>query len=167
MQKPFEITYDMLASRSSRFVNFIIDSIVATILSLSVFAGLNWLYISTGIEGFNIGSMEMGTSTRWSLLVMCIKIVYYGLFETLNARTLGKYVTNSIVVNRDGSTPDTNHILIRTLCRQIPFQEFSFFGVFPIGWHDTFSKTLVVDAGKFKKAQTLANMKPMDNNEIT
>lgn len=163
MQKPLEITYNMLAERNSRIVNLIIDFIVTTILNVGLAAGCNWLYDYTGIDGFQIGPAAMA-NIRYTLMGLCVHIVYYGLFETLSMRTLGKYVTNTMVVNRDGSRPDTNRILIRTLCRQIPFEIISFLGVYPIGWHDTFSKTLVVDAAKLKKAQELNAKKQMSDN---
>lgn len=164
MQKPFEITVDMIAARSSRFVNLIIDFIITTILTLSIMMGCNWLYDYTGITGFQIGPVSLD-NTRYTMLGICVQIVYYGLFETLSMRTLGKYVTNTIVVNTDGSTPDTNRILVRTLCRQIPLEFISFFGVLPIGWHDTISKTVVVDAARFKHAQKMNAVKQMSDNE--
>lgn len=164
MQKPLEITYDMLATRSSRIVNLIIDFIVTTLINVGVAAGCNGLYAQYGIDGFQIGPATM-ENFRYTLLGLCVHIVYYGLFETLNMRTLGKYVTNTVVVNRDGSKPGTNRILLRTICRQIPFEAFSFLGVFPIGWHDTLSKTLVVDAAKLKLAQDANATKQMSDNE--
>lgn len=164
MQKPLEITYDMLATRSSRVVNFIIDFIITTLLNVGIAAGCNWLYDVYGVDGFQIGPPAM-ENIRYTLLGLCVHIVYYGLFETLSMRTLGKYVTNTVVVNRDGSRPDTNRILLRTICRQIPFEIFSFLGVFPIGWHDTLSKTLVVDADKLKNAQAIHVAKQTGDNE--
>ena len=153
----------MLAPRSSRFLNYIIDFIVTTLLSLGIMTGCNWLYEYTDIGGFQIGPIAM-ENTRYTMLGICVQIVYYGLFETLSMRTLGKYVTNTMVVNRDGSRPDTNNILIRTLCRQIPLEFISFFGANAIGWHDMFSKTLVVDASRFKRAKEMNAVKQMNDN---
>jgi hypothetical protein len=45
-------------------------------------------------------------------------------------------------VTLDGSKPGLRTILLRTLCRFIPFEPFSFFG--ERGWHDGLSDTLVV-----------------------
>jgi uncharacterized RDD family membrane protein YckC len=72
--------------------------------------------------------------------------IYYPVFEGIFGRTPGKWITNTKVVNNDGTKPEMSAILIRTLCRFIPLEPFSFLGSEPVGWHDTLSKTRVVKA---------------------
>lgn len=69
---------------------------------------------------------------------------YYVICEALMQRTLGKLVTRTKVVSEDGGKPRFGQIMIRTLCRLIPFEAFSFLGNEAVGWHDKISKTRVV-----------------------
>lgn len=164
MQKPVEITFGMLATRNKRFINFILDSIIVTMIQLAVTMGSNWIYDNYGQEGFLIGPPVFG-NFKYTLLGLGLNIVYYGLFESLNMRTAAKYVTDTMVVNRDGTQPDNARILLRTLCRLIPLEAITFLGRPPIGFHDNLSKTLVVDIYEFEKAQKAAKMKDINNNE--
>jgi uncharacterized RDD family membrane protein YckC len=76
-----------------------------------------------------------------------IFVVLYFLCELgLKGRTIGKFVTGTKAVNIDGSEMDPKTVLIRSLCRIVPFEPFSAFGGHP--WHDTWSKTCVIDINK-------------------
>jgi uncharacterized RDD family membrane protein YckC len=61
------------------------------------------------------------------------------------------------VVKKDGSKPDIKTFLIRTLCRFIPLEPFSFLGAFPRGWHDTLSETYVVKRKRLAKSRRFFN----------
>jgi uncharacterized RDD family membrane protein YckC len=122
------------------------------------------LYAVYGNEGFFVGPPEMN-NIKFTLLGLGVQIVYYGLFESVFMRTPAKFITNTMVVNRDGTTPDNSRIFLRTLCRQIPFESISFLGRPAIGWHDSLSKTLVVDIYEFKKAKRNAEVDIINNNE--
>ena len=72
-------------------------------------------------------------------------IGYYVVCESIWGKTLGKVITNTKVVDREGNKPSFLRILGRSCARWIPFEIFSFlFGGFPVGWHDSLSKTFVV-----------------------
>lgn len=166
MQKPVEITYGMLATGNKRFLNFIIDSLVTTLLQLGFAKGGDLLYQIYGIEGFQVGPPVLG-NIKYTLLGLGINIVYYGLFETVSMRTAGKYFTNTMVVHASGTRPDSMRIFIRTLCRLIPLEFITFFGRRPVGLHDGLSKTLVVDINEFRQAQNRKQNKEInteDNN---
>ena len=69
-------------------------------------------------------------------------LAYYLIFEGIWARSPGKWLFGTAVVGEDGLRPSFGTIALRTLCRFIPFEAFSFFG--ERGWHDSLSKTYVI-----------------------
>ena len=150
-----EITDDMLADRSKRIGNLVVDYIICITISIGVGLLGNWLYDTYGYNGLAVGDFTtMGENHfRFDLLQLFVSIIFYGLFESLLSRTPAKYITDTKVVMRDGTKPDSTAIFIRTLCRQIPLEALSFlFGQFAVGWHDRISKTLVVDVNKYNSA---------------
>lgn len=151
-----EITYDMLADKSKRFVNHLIDSIIGYILAFAIGEAGNRLYDNFGYDGLAIGNVEVNPM-KFNLLHAVIVVILYGLFETLTSRTPGKYITGTKVVMRDGTRPDTTTIFLRTLLRLVPFEALSFLGRYGIGWHDSLSKTLVVDIYKYNAALSRKN----------
>lgn len=145
-----------LASHGKRAVNLIIDGMFCGFVTLALSIVGAHLDKTYGFSLLNVGLPDIG-NYKFSLFQTGISIVYYGLFETLSGRTLGKLVTETRVVMRDGTTPGNDAILIRTLCRQIPLEFLSFIGAIPVGWHDMFSKTLVVDNYDYTRAQKQKN----------
>lgn len=135
----------MLAPHHKRITNLIADTLVCYFLTL----GLGELGIMLndryGFDVFVIGQPRID-NMKFQVVNVLVAVVYYGLFESLTQRTVGKFITNTKVVNRMGGKPDEGSILLRSLCRQIPLEALSFLGPYGIGWHDTFSKTLVVNA---------------------
>jgi len=164
MEKLLPITADMIAPPNKRFANFVIDSIIFNLLALGISALGNYLYDVYGVEALLVGPPAIG-NYKYSLLQTLVGIVYYGLFESLTQRTPGKYITSTKVVLRDGTKPADGTILLRTLCRQIPFEILSFLGRFGIGWHDTLSKTLVVDVYKYERALKMKTESRQDSQE--
>lgn len=133
----------MIAPHSKRFTNFLVDSIAVYLLTLGLGELGLILNDSFGFDAFVIG-IPRPDNLKFSLVNLLVGIVYYGMSESLGQRTAGKYITNTRVVLRDGAKPDSGTILLRTLCRQIPFEALSFLGPFAMGWHDSLSKTVVV-----------------------
>jgi uncharacterized RDD family membrane protein YckC len=76
-----------------------------------------------------------------------LHIIYYVIMESYYQQSLGKMITGTKVVSVNGQTPSFSQVIIRTLCRLIPFEAFSFLGESPVGWHDQFSNTRVVKSG--------------------
>ena len=155
MEKPIEITYGMLGTKGQRFANNIIDSVVVYIIALIA------LVINTQAQGVsNLEKPEtwepLLSSFGFTMYNLAASIIYYGLLESVSARTLGKYITGTKVVMRDGSVPDSVTILLRTICRNIPFEFISFL-FSPIGWHDSLSKTLVVNTKQYNAALSSKN----------
>jgi len=128
------------ASKGQRFGNFFIDRIALRMLSsIFSFSGTSFLF---GSDSFN-NSRIFGFLGAYFL----VNFLYFFLFEfNYEGRTLGKLLTKTRVVNRDGSKPTSETIAIRTICRWVPFEAFSFLGgKRPMGWHDEWSKTIVID----------------------
>jgi uncharacterized RDD family membrane protein YckC len=70
---------------------------------------------------------------------------YYIIFEFYFQRTIGKYLTGSLVVDDYGERPELKAIFLRTITRIIPLDPYSFFWTEENRlWHDTWSNTFVI-----------------------
>jgi hypothetical protein len=119
-------------SKFSRFVNWLLDLILVSIISLS-----NVNLLSQGFIFEDIPFLNEDPSWFVSLNL----IIYYLFFEVVFLQTVGKLHNNSFVAYKDNRF---SRIIGRTLCRLIPFEAFSFLG--KKGWHDSLSGTQVVVA---------------------
>ncbi|WP_181368996.1 RDD family protein [Flavobacterium pallidum] len=148
----FVVTDDLLASKGQRFANYIIDLIVqyALVFAFSVIAGL-----IVALLGRQDILYKMQTLNRFEeyLIGAIFVVLYYGTMEMFLSRTVGKFITQTLVVMEDGSKPDKGTIMKRTFCRLIPFEQFSFFG--ERGWHDSIPDVYVVDKVAFEEARNL------------
>jgi uncharacterized RDD family membrane protein YckC len=72
-----------------------------------------------------------------------VAFIYYLLFESLFGITVGKIVTKSKVINCFGEKPHFFSIFMRTLCRYIPFDAFTYLTEGE-GWHGAFTGTYVI-----------------------
>ena len=128
------------ASQGKRFGNYFIDRFALKLVS-SLF--------SISSTTFMLSDIDIDTSRLFGLvgIYLLFDFLYYFLLEfNLGGKTLGKYVTNTRVVNMDGSKPTADTIALRSISRYVPFEIFSFLGGDrPIGWHDRWSKTIVID----------------------
>ena len=119
-----------------RFVNFIIDTLLwyvtAYIISLIMFI----------LSGLSSG-IDLLVGTIGYLLLFGLFFGYYIIMEIKYQKTIGKFITKTKVVNLNGDKPKSKDIIIRTLCRLIPFDRLSFLFA-KNGFHDIISKTRVV-----------------------
>lgn len=116
-------------SHTARFKNWIIDLLVIYSFTLSNIRLLMDGFIFDDIQFFN-------DRTEWLVIY---PLFYYFFMELISLQTIGKS-HNSSFVKYEGNI--IKAIGVRTLCRLIPLEAFSFFGT--EGWHDKFSKTEVV-----------------------
>lgn len=155
--KKFTVTDDLLASKSQRLLNFIIDSLIIYIIEITIgttiiivgdltnsYATSNWVESLSLLEIFFFG--------------LIILFFYYGITEMYFSRTFAKYFTKTIVVKYDGSRPNMKSIIIRTVSRLIPFEPFSFLVTDSRGWHDILSVTYVVKKHEFSEKSKLFNL---------
>lgn len=132
-----------IASQGKRFTNHILDTIFLIIFN--IFFGMTLGVILAVLSPETLDSIEhMGVLQEY-LLGFVVAMFYFSLFEIATGRTPAKFITKTKVVDENGNPASFESILIRSLCRFIPFEAFSFLGGEPvIGWHDSFSKTRVV-----------------------
>jgi uncharacterized RDD family membrane protein YckC len=122
------------ASKGRRFGTLVVDYVCYMLIA----------FLSGVVLGVVFG--EAGAAAMDGFLGMLFGVgllfVYYMIFEGFGRRTPGKFVFGTIVVTESGEAPTMGQIALRTICRFIPFEPFSFFG--KKGWHDSISKTRVV-----------------------
>lgn len=131
----------LLASKGSRFVNYIVD-IIAILCLIFVFGVVMAIIANLFVLDDLMYKMGNLSDFEGRLLFLAISIFYYSIFEGIFGRSFGKLITGTIVVDENGEKPSFSIIFKRTLCRLIPFEGFSFLG--SRGWHDSISGTYVV-----------------------
>ena len=78
-------------------------------------------------------------------VLFVVNILYYVPQELLMKRTFGKMVCGTMVVTSSGEELTMMHVFGRSVFRLIPLEPVSFL-IFRRGWHDSLSKTRVVNA---------------------
>ena len=125
---------DYVTTTWMRFVNFLIDFIVFVLLVLIGSLSLDSVFVTSNSDFLLFIGYGM---------VILIFLLYHGIAEYFFQKTVGKYVTNTRVVTKDGKKPGAGTIALRTLCRLIPFDRISFL-LTKNGFHDRFSNTKVI-----------------------
>ena len=124
------------ASLWRRLANFFIDLATCVVL-LSLIGAIN---ACTNIA-FRIDTV----GAIGPLVIVLIPLLYHLLSEASVGRTVGKIVTRTLVVADSGAKAAIGQILLRTLCRFVPFDALSFLGRGTRGYHDKWSKTRVIN----------------------
>lgn len=156
MTEKFKVTPDLYASHGKRLGNFLLDYVIQVVLGAGI--GIVLVLIAELTESYDLYNWLISEDKLSDYIFgIIILLIYYIIIETITGRSIGKYATNTKVVLEDGSKPDFNDIVIRTLCRIIPFDGLSFLGSKAHGWHDSLSKTYVVDIAKFEAKKNAAN----------
>ena len=122
------------ASLGARFLNFIIDAIVARI-------------VVTGLAFGAVAVIGRGDSAVVAATVVAVAgfLAYYIVLEAGFGWTVGKLITGTRVIRFDGDKPRVPQVIGRTFARFVPFEPFSvLFGSTSLGWHDSWSGTRVV-----------------------
>lgn len=151
-RKQFRVTEDILAKLERRFFNFVIDMLLLVILISITLAVM--ITVTTANGDKNFINRFLSNSLGQYMLTAGITVLYYNLFEIFTSRTIGKFCTNTIVVNENGDKADYEAIMIRSLIRIIPLYWLSFI-VFPTrGLHDMISKTYVVNKKELEESKS-------------
>lgn len=122
-KKPVEV------HKLKRLFNWLIDNLHITVFFFIFISSLPRGYVPREFESFD-----------FSLLLLITSFIYYFFSELLFGQTIGKIPDNSFVQYKGNRL---KAIFIRTICRFIPFEPFSFLFA-EKGWHDRFSNTKVV-----------------------
>lgn len=155
-KRKFQVTNDMLATQGERFFNYVVDFIFQYVLVIVLTLVLCFLFYAIGKDSWVNRIAELSKGEEF-LVGLLITLIYYAGMESLSGRTIGKYITKTMVVNIDGEKVTSDIILRRTLCRLIPFEGFSFFGANARGWHDTISDTYVVKKSLLEQKKRMFN----------
>ncbi|MCL6268025.1 RDD family protein [Flagellimonas myxillae] len=131
------------ASGTKRFINYLIDYLF--IIGLGALVGGVLGLVLNHFAPDKLYLLLDDNKMKDYALGAILLFVYYVFFEGFTGRTIGKFFTKTKVVMENGDKPTFTDIVIRSLCRMIPFEAFSFLGKDAIGWHDTLSKTRVVE----------------------
>lgn len=131
----------LLVSGGRRFLNYIID-IAFVFIGIYLFGITLGILIAFGMEGIQEWVSGLG-DLGWNLIGVAILIFYYTLTEGFFGRSVGKFITGTIVVDENGQKIGFAAAFKRSLCRIIPFDNFSFLGT--RGWHDSITDTYVVE----------------------
>ena len=134
-----------MASKGKRFVNYLLDIIAFMLLLFVVGIVYGMILVVTGNEDKVIEQGNMsGSILEDYIFTFIVILVYYTVMEYFfKGKTIGKMITGTRAVNIDRTHMDFGTTFKRSLCRLIPFEPLSFLG--EGGWHDVFSKTMVVD----------------------
>jgi uncharacterized RDD family membrane protein YckC len=128
------------ATRGMRLGTFIIDYLF--VIAIWILIGIASAYLGM------IDWIENMNRVQERLFDIGTLLVYYMFFEGLFGRTPGKWIIGTKTVDLNGNAPSLGVVFIRSICRFVPFEPFSFFGNEPNGWHDRWSKTRVVSTRK-------------------
>lgn len=131
------------ANAGQRFFNHLIDSFFYLLFTF-IFAFVLGVILAIVAPSF-IESLDKNSIVLNYIFAFLSFVVYYSLFEFIWGRTPAKFITGTIVVDENGQIPTYGRVLLRTICRFIPFEAFSFLGNDAIGWHDSISKTRVIN----------------------
>lgn len=152
----FTLTNDLLASKSQRFLNFIIDTLIVYSIGIGIGTTLMLIADITNSPGLS-ESIESMNKVEQILFGVIILILYYSLTEIYFSRTFAKYFTKTMVIMKDGSKPNGEVIFRRTISRLIPFEFLTFLGADSRGWHDNISGTYVVRKHEFLEKKKILN----------
>lgn len=120
-----------------RFLNLVLDQLLLIFLT---FETSGWIY---SISHNYLNNSYSRFVTILQITYCFVLLIYYFVAEGIFKTTFGKIVSNSSIINAGGEFISVGNAFARTLCRFIPFDNFSFlFG--QRGWHDSLSNTYVV-----------------------
>lgn len=138
------------AGKGQRLLNFIVDMLFFIFLSVLLGLLLGVFSVLLDLDIDFLDDVDEFNSFKERLIMTVLIVIYYFAFEAITkGRSLGKYLTGTMVVDELGKTPSVGRFFKRNLCRCIPFDSLSFLG--NRGWHDSVSGTVVVDKKSFEK----------------
>ena len=142
-----------------RIIHYITDGLFIFLITIPFFVG--FIYLINSLRLSSIFEILIAFS-MFFFIWLTIFFLYYVYWENKFQQTPGKKSTDSIVVDEYGKRPTLKKIIIRTLCRFVPFDLYSCFGDPSFGLHDEWSKTFVIKKNELQKL--LDEIENLDNN---
>lgn len=134
-----------------RFAHFIIDMIAFQ----AVFYVIDYL-IQVVFNAVSFSpSLDLTVGLIYGLFTLLAYAGFYAIFEWKFQRTPAKWLTKTVVIDEYGNKPDLRTILLRSLIRYVPFEQFTFFDDNSRGWHDRWSNTWVVKEEELKRLKQM------------
>lgn len=121
-----------------RFFHFLIDTVVMGLILNS----LLFRIFETHLKHSEFFQSNMNNKFTILLVIMIFRFLYYPFYEIVFGKSPAKFLTESRLVSSKAEKPSASSVFTRTLCRNIPFNPFSF--LWYTGWHDSLSQTYVV-----------------------
>lgn len=137
----------------TRFAHYFLDAIIIGVISFGVSLLFGEVLRSTNSTSIRLGGYYYNFIPTIDNII--ITVGYYFICEKTMQRTIGKFATNSVVINQYADAPDSGSLLGRSFSRLVPFEAFSCLG--DRGWHDKWSKTYVVSTQERDKLRRLLN----------
>ncbi|MFD1161081.1 MULTISPECIES: RDD family protein [Hwangdonia] len=158
----FKVTPDLYATKGNRFANYIVDLLAIILVFWIVVFGAFYLFYSFATDTTPADNLIFYMENLNPLLdrlitAIVLAFVYFSIEMLTKGRSIGKYITKTKVVLADGTKPTASDYLKRSFSRMIPFEALSFLGSQSRGWHDTISKTFVVNIDKFEAKKKTFN----------
>ncbi|MCD9853801.1 RDD family protein [Epilithonimonas sp. JDS] len=151
MKNHYRIVERYKAEKILRFATFLIDYVIIILINYLIGTIIGLLYYATQSEFMYKIILAINNRFFAYLISIVVFLTYYNVLEYFTkGRTIGKFVTGTIAVKEDGSTPTSNDFLKRNFSRIVPFDALSFFGT--NGWHDSWSDTRVVKRNAYLEA---------------
>lgn len=153
MKNHYRIVDRYQAEKILRFVNAIIDYFISYLVIIFLFSAIIIAYTFLSGTDYDANADEIAAMPR--LVDRVITGIFYALLMFLvefatKGRSLGKFITGTMVVKEDGSLPSSQDFLKRNFSRIVPFDTLSFLGT--RGWHDSWSDTKVVKRKAYLEA---------------
>lgn len=145
------------ATARRRLLNYLIDTVA--VMGLGFPAGLI-IVVASKLLGSDLDPESTLNQVPDFLWGLGLTLLYYGVCEGVWGRTMGKLLTGTAVLRQDGRPLGIPLALLRTVCRFIPFEAFTFLqGERPNGLHDRWAKSAVVEVRR--RRQTIADISNM------
>jgi uncharacterized RDD family membrane protein YckC len=136
-----------------RFLHFFIDSVII----LVVLYILNLSFEFEFTKRYFFSTIYIIPSLHYLILYF----LYFFILEFYFQTTIGKTLTNSLVIDIYGNKPTLKTSLLRSLIRLIPWDPYTFIYE-DRGWHDKWTDTYVVNRAELK---TLKDILSTDKEE--
>lgn len=121
-----------------RFMHYLID--LAVLYGIQY--GIGWV-IGLWLVDQNIYLEEIEI-TFLGYGIGVLSYSYYFVMETVFQQSIGKMVSQSVVVDEYGNKPTAWQVFLRSISRAVPFEQFSCLGTPSRGWHDKWASTYVI-----------------------